>query len=276
MDKEKKLSAKSSLPESTKEEKDSAPEVKNTDGEFNINQEEMARAGLHFGHKTSRVHPKIKPYLFGVRSAIHIIDLEKTAEKLKEALGFIQKLIEENKTLLLVGTKIQVKDLVKNLAQDCELPYVTERWLGGTFTNFEAILKRTDHFKDLERQKEQGELEKYTKKERAKIDDELKRLRIKFEGIKNLKKLPDAIFVVDMREDALSIKEAKLKGIKIIAIADTNVDPTIADYPIPANDDAIPSVKYILEKVKEVILAGKSKIQSPSVEQGPKPESHKL
>ena len=167
---------------------------------------------------------------------------------------------------MVVGTKIQVKDLVKNLARDCELPYVTERWLGGTFTNFEAILKRIEHFKDLERQKEQGELEKYTKKERAGIDDELKRLRIKFEGIKNLKKLPDAIFVVDMKEDELSIKEAKLKGIKIIAIADTNVDPTLADYPIPANDDAIPSVKYILEKVKAAILAAKSKAQSPSVE----------
>ena len=226
--------------------------TKKTD--FKIDTEAMAQVGLHFGHKSSRVHPKIKPYLYGVRNAVHVFDLEKTKEKLEEALKFIRELVNDNKTLLLVGTKIQMKDLVKTIAKEVNLPYVNERWLGGTFTNFEIIKKRIDHFKDLERKKAEGELEKYTKKERAKIDQELKNFEIKLGGVKGLSKLPEAIFVADMRKDILAIKEAKKKGIKIIGIADTNVDPTLADYPIPANDDAIGSVKYILEKIKEVVL----------------------
>jgi len=221
--------------------------------EIKLDTEEMAQAGVHFGHRTSRVHPKMQPYLYGVRNTVHIIDLEKTKEKFEEALKFIQELISENKILLLVGTKIQVKDLVKDIAKDCGLPYVNERWLGGTFTNFEIIKKRIEYFKDLEKKKATGELEKYTKKEKAKIDQELRDLEIKFGGIKDLEKLPDAIFVIDMKKDDLAVKEARMKGIKVIGISDTNVDPTLADYPIPANDDAISSVKYILEKVKEVI-----------------------
>jgi len=222
--------------------------------DFKINSEEMAKAGLHLGHRTSKINPKMKPYLFGARNAVHIIDLEKTAEKLKEALKFIQGIVSEGKTLLLIGTKIQVKDLVEALAKECGLPYVNERWLGGTFTNFETIKKRIEYFKDLENKKTSGELEKYTKKERAKIDKELKELQLKFGGIKNLKELPDAIFVLDMKKDNLAVKEAREKGIKVIGICDTNVDPTLADYPIPANDDARSAVEYILGKLKEVIL----------------------
>lgn len=227
--------------------------------DFNIDPAEMSRAGLHFGHRTSRVNPKMKPYLSGVRNGVHIIDLEKTKEKFEEALDFIQKIISEGKTLLVVGTKIQVKDLTKEMSEECGLPYVVNRWLGGTFTNFETIKKRIEHFKDLERKKAEGQFEKYTKKERAKIDQELKDLEIKFGGIKNLEKLPDAIFVLDMKTDALSVKEARAKGIKVIGISDTNCDPTLADYLIPANDDAVSSVRYILEKVKKVILSAKPK-----------------
>jgi len=227
--------------------------------EFNLDTEEMARAGLHFGHKTSRVHPKMMPYLDGGRNTIHIIDIEKTKEKLSEALRFIQQLISENKILLIVGTKVQVKGLVKGLVQELALPYVTERWLGGTFTNFETIRKRVEYFKDLERKKKAGELEKYTKKERAKIDQELRDLEIKFGGIKDLERLPDAILVLDMKKDDLAVKEARMKGIKVIAISHSNTDPTLADYPIPANDDAISSVKYILDKVAEVIKKTKNK-----------------
>jgi len=226
--------------------------VKETDFELNI--EEMARAGLHFGHRTSKCHPKMKPYLAGVKNTIHIIDLEKTAQKLKEALRFIQELILENKILLIVGTKIQIKDLVKEVATELNLPYVNERWLGGTFTNFEVIKKRIDYFKDLEKKRAEGDFEKYTKKEKAKISQEIKDLEIKFGGLRNLERLPDAIFVSDMKKDETAIREAKRKGIKIIGIAHTNIDPTLADYPIPASDDAISSVKYILEKVREAIL----------------------
>ena len=226
--------------------------VKETDFELNI--EEMARAGLHFGHRTSKCHPKMKPYLAGVKNTIHIIDLEKTAQKLKEALRFIQELILENKILLIVGTKIQIKDLVKEVATELNLPYVNERWLGGTFTNFEVIKKRIDYFKDLEKKRAEGDFEKYTKKEKAKISQEIKDLEIKFGGLRNLERLPDAIFVSDMKKDETAIREAKRKGIKIIGIAHTNIDPTLADYPIPVSDDAISSVKYILEKVREAIL----------------------
>mgnify|MGYP001562129171 CR=1 FL=1 len=231
--------------------------VKEKKADFKLDTEEMAKVGLHFGHRTSAVHPKMKPYLYGVRNTVHVIDLEKTKEKLQEALKFIQELISENKVLLIVGTKVQVKEMAKDLAKEFGLPYITERWLGGTFTNFEVLKKRVDYYKDLEKKKAEGELEKYTKKERAKIDQEIRDLEKKFGGIKNLEKLPDAVFVLDMKKDFLAVKEAREKGVKVIAISDTNIDPTLADYPIPANDDAISSVKYILDKVKEAIKSAK-------------------
>lgn len=226
---------------------------------FNLDPEEMVEAGLHFGHRTSRLHPKMEPYLFGVRNTVHIIDVEKTAEKLKEALKFLEKIISEGKILLLVGTKIQHQELVKNLAKEFNLPYVTERWLGGTFTNFGVIKKRAQYLKEIEEKKKKGEFEKYTKKERIKMEKDFQQLKLKFEGIKNLERLPDAIFVVDMKKDKLAVKEAREKGVKVIAISDTNCDPTLADFPIPANDDAISSVKYILDKVKKAIEKGKLK-----------------
>jgi len=225
---------------------------------FGLDVEEMAKEGLHFGHKTSALHPKMEPFIFGVRNTVHIINLEKTKEKLEKALKFIETLIKEGKILLLVGTKIQIKDIVKKVAQECNLPYVNERWLGGTFTNFETILKRVEYLKELEKKKEAGEFDKYTKKEKKKLEDELQKLKTKFEGLKNLPRLPDAVFICDMKKEHIAVTEARKKGVKIIAIADTNADPTLADYPIPANDDAISSVKYILEKVKQVILKTKS------------------
>ncbi len=231
--------------------------VKIKKDDFNINIEEMTQAGLPFGHRISRIHPKMMPFLCGARNTVHIIDMEKTKKELEKALEFIQELISEDKIILFIGTKIQAKDLVKEFAKDNSLPYVIERWLGGTFTNFEIIKNRVEYFKDLERKKSEGELEKYTKKEKAKIDQELQGLEMKFGGIKEMSKLPDAIFVLDMKKDDLAVKEAKMKGIKVIGISDTNVDPTLADYPIPANDDAISSLKYILGKVKEAIAKAK-------------------
>ena len=217
--------------------------------EFDV--EEMAKAGLHLGHKTSKLHPKMLPYIFGVRNNVHIIDLEKTKEKLKEAIIFIQNLVKEKKIILVVGTKIQLKELVKEFASQFNFPYINHRWLGGIFTNFGVIKKRVEYLKELE---EKRELEKYTKKEKLLLERKLSKLREKFEGIKNLEKIPDAVFILDMEKDKLAVKEAKKMGIKIIAISHTNCDPTSVDYPIPANDDAIPSVQYILKKVKEAIL----------------------
>lgn len=228
-------------------------------GDFKLDTEEMARAGVHFGHKTSKVHPKMQPYLFGSRSGVHILDLEKTKQKFSQALEFVKELIASGKILLLVGTKVQTKDLLEKTAKECGLPYVSERWLGGTFTNFSIILKRIEYYKSLEKQKQEGDWEKYTKKEKAKFEKELNRLKIKFEGIRNLNRLPDVVFVCDMKKDELAIKEAKSKGIKIIAIADTNTNPDDADFPIPANDDAFSSLEYLLGKLEEVVLKNKPK-----------------
>lgn len=222
--------------------------------EIKLDIEEMAKAGLHFGHKTSKLHPKMLPYIFGVRNTIHIIDLEKTKEKLKEALEFIKNLVKEKKTILVVGTKVQLKDLVREFATQFGFPYVNHRWLGGTFTNFEVIKKRVDFLKELEAKKEKGEFEKYTKKEKMLLERKLAKLKEKFEGLKNLEKLPDAVLILNMEKDKLAVKEARKMGVKIVAICHTNADPSLVDYPIPANDDAVSSVKYILDKIKEAIL----------------------
>ena len=236
-------------------------EHKNKKENMKIDVEEMAKLGLQLGHRTSRIHPKMNQYISGVRSGTHIIDLEKTKQKLTEALSFIQSIVAENKNLVLVGTKIQIKELLRETAETCSLPYVSERWLGGTFTNLPTISKRIEYYKELERKKAAGELDKYTKKERANFDKELKTLEKKFKGVKNLSKLADAVFICDMIKDKLAVKEARIKGVKIIAICDTNTDPSLVEYPIPASDDAVSSVKYILEKIKEAVLEAKPKIE---------------
>lgn len=236
--------------------------------EFNINLEEMAMAGLYLGHRLSKLHPKMKPYIYGVKNTVHIIDLTKTAVKFKEALAFIKKLAEENKTLLLVGTRIQAKDIVKQTAGALKAPYVSERWIGGAFTNFSQMRRRIDYLKKLEAEIKTDDFEKFSKKEKIRINRELGKLEKKFGGIKNLEKLPDAIFVCDIKKDYLACKEAKAMGIKVIGIADTNVDPILTDFFIPANDDASSSLRYILGKVQEAVMLGRSArgIDKPRVE----------
>jgi len=223
-------------------------------GEIKLNIDEMSSAGVQFGHKVSKLHPKMKGFIFGIKNNIHVFDLEKTSKEFAKALEFIAKLALEGKSILFVGTKIQLKHLVKEAAEEINIPYITERWLGGTFTNFETIQKRINYYKELERKKESGELEKYTKKERLNFDKELVSLKTKFEGIKNLSKLPDAVVIFGLDKDMICAKEAKKKGIKIVAIVDTNINPDIVDYIIPANDDAISSVGYILNKIKDCII----------------------
>lgn len=224
--------------------------------------EKMIAAGVHFGHKTNKKHPKMDPYIYGVRNGVNIIDLEKTEKKLVEAMDYLEQLISKGGTLLVVGTKVQLVNLSKEFASECEFPYILERWLGGIITNFNVIKKRVDHLKDLENKKAEGELDKYTKKERLEIDREIESLKKKFEGLKPLSKLPDAIFVLDMEKDMMAIKEAKKEGVVVVGIADTNANPEIADYPIPANDDAISSVSYILNRIKERLVACRKSKQS--------------
>jgi len=241
---EKKAEAKS-------EEKDSADLI--------IDVDEMVKAGVYFGHRKSKRHPKMKPYIFTVKNNVDIIDLQQSAEKLKGALEFLQKIIRDRGKILFVGTKLQAKNSLKDLAEATEMPYVNERWLGGFLTNFQTMLKRIEYFNELQKKKESGEFEKYSKKERIKLDKELKNLEEKFGGVKEIKKLPEALFILDLKKDALAGKEAKRLGIPVVAVCDTNTDPDLSDWPIPANDDAISSIKYILEKVKEAILKAKEK-----------------
>lgn len=230
----------------------------------NLSVEEMEKAGVNFGHRASKLHPKMKSYISGVKNNENIFDLQKTAEEFKKALAFISRIISERPegypTIIFVGTKIQLRATIQSAAEECEIPYVTERWLGGTFTNFDTIKKRVDYFKDLEGKQKAGELEKYTKKERLDFDKEIALLKIKFGGIKNMSKLPDAVFIFGLDKDITCAREAKKRGIKIISIVDSNVNPDIVDYPIPANDDAISSVSYIIDKVKETILNSKPKM----------------
>lgn len=225
--------------------------------------EEMQKAGVNFGHTVSKLHPKMKPYVSGIKNNVYIIDLQKSAKEFERALNFISKLVSEGKRIIFVGTKIQFKELVKKTAEACQMPYVVERWLGGTFTNFETLSKRVAYFKDLEKKKTTGELEKYTKKERINFDKELKSLKIKFDGIKDMEKLPEAVLILDLKKDETAAKEAKKKKVKIIGVVDTNIDPSLADYPIPANDDALSSISYILSKIQEVILDSKTKFVQP-------------
>jgi len=233
-------------------------ETSNSAGDFGLDVEEMMKAGVHLGHKTSKLQPRMADNILGIRNTTHIIDLEKTAEYLKAALSLIKEVINKQGTILLIGTKIPTRGLVKKTADECDILYVNERWLGGTFTNFEVISRRIKHFKDLEEQRKSGKLEKYTKKERLGIEKELEGLRRKFEGLKNMERIPDLVFICDIIKDESCLREARKRGIKTIGIVDTNADPEKVDYPIPANDDAITSVQYILGKLKEVILKSKS------------------
>ncbi|KKQ79529.1 MAG: 30S ribosomal protein S2 [Candidatus Moranbacteria bacterium GW2011_GWD2_38_7] len=220
---------------------------------FEISLEEMMKAGVHFGHQKARRNPKMDEYIFTTRKGINIIDLQKTQEKIKEALDFIQAVKKSGKNILFVGTKIQAKDLVRELAQATGMPFVSERWLGGTFTNFKVIRGRTRYLVDGEGMLARGEFKKYTKFEQMKKIEELEKMEKRMGGIKNMSDLPGVVFAVSIKEDNLAITEARKMGIPVIAIADTNVDPSVVDFPIPANDDAISSLKLILSYTYKAI-----------------------
>lgn len=214
--------------------------------------EEMARHGLHFGQAVSKRHPKMEPYIEGVKGAVHVIDLNKTEEKLNECLEFIKSLKKEGKVMMLVSTKPEFRKVVEETARQCKMPYVTNRFLGGMITNFNTIKKRIDYYNNLLKMQESGELErKYTKHERVRFSKEMEGLEKNFGGVREMANIPDVLFVVDMEKDKLAVKEARMKGVTVVGIADTNVDPSDADYFIPANDDSLSSVSYILDKVKE-------------------------
>lgn len=223
--------------------------------------EEMASAGVHLGHRTTKWNPKMEQYILNSRNNVHIIDLEKTAQKLKSALDFIKETVGKGGVIILVGTTPAAKKIIEESAVDLGMPYVNERWLGGTLTNFKIMDKRLNYFRELERKRDAGELEKYTKKERHEFNEEIKKMQRKFGGIKNLTKIPDAILVLDPKKNDLAIKEANRVGVKVVALCDTNIDPEKIDYPIPANDDAISSLKLMMDYIVKAVGEGKKNIQ---------------
>ncbi|MEI7890716.1 MAG: 30S ribosomal protein S2 [bacterium] len=215
--------------------------------------EEMMRAGVHFGHQKARRNPKMDEYIFTTRKGINIIDLAKTQEKIKEAIDFLVSVKKSGKAILFVGTKIQAKDLVRDIATSLEMPFVSERWLGGTFTNFKVIRGRTRYLVDNEGMLARGEFKKYTKFEQMRKIEELEKMEKRMGGIKNMADLPGVVFAASIKEDNLAITEARKMGIPVIAIADTNIDPSGVDFPIPANDDAISSLRLILSYAYKAI-----------------------
>lgn len=222
----------------------------------------LLEAGAHFGHKTSRWHPKMAPYIHSKREGTHIIDLTKTTECLETALNFVSKTASEGKQILFVGTKRQAKDIVQSAAKEVDMPFVTERWLGGMLTNQATIGGRIKHLKDLEVRMDSGALEaKYNKLEVQRFQEEIESMNFIYGGIKHLSARPGAVFVVDVINEQNAIKEAKKLGIKIIAIVDTNADPTMIDYPIPANDDAIKTIQLVVDYLKSAIVEGRSKVK---------------
>lgn len=222
-----------------------------------INSEELAKemykAGVHFGHKKSNRHPKMEPYIYGLKSNIHIIDLEKTIKGLQGVLEFVEEIIRKGGKVLFVGIRPQCHLLVKEAAEKCKMPYVALRWIGGLLTNFKTIRKRIDYFIGLEKKRDAGDLKKYTKKEQKRFDKEIEKLKKNFDGLRDLDKLPDAVFVLGVREHMTPIREAKIKKIPVIALVDTDSNPSLIDYVIPANDEAVSALKLMLDKIGDKI-----------------------
>lgn len=217
---------------------------------------ELLEAGCHFGHQSSRWHPKMKPYIFTSRDGIHVFDLAKTKEGLEEAMEYVQGLAKEGKKTILVGTKRQAREIIEEVGKKVKMPYVSQRWLGGTITNWRQIKKRIDHLKELKEKREKGEFKERTKKERLLIDREIAKMERQFGGIADLEELPEAIFVVDTKREIAAVREARKKGIKVVGIVDTNSNPDLIDYVIPANDDAVKSIELIVEKLGQAIEEG--------------------
>ena len=222
-----------------------------------ISMKQLLEAGVHFGHQTRRWNPKMKEYIFTERNGIYIIDLQKTVKKIDEAYHFIRDLAMEGGTVLFVGTKKQAQESIEQEAKRCEMFYVNQRWLGGMLTNFKTIQSRINKLRKIEKMEADGDFDLLPKKEVIQLKAEQEKLEKNLGGIKEMKKLPSAMFVVDPRKEHIAILEAKALGIPVVAIVDTNCDPDEADYPIPGNDDAIRAVKLIASKIADAVLEGR-------------------
>lgn len=219
---------------------------------------DMLKAGVHFGHQTSRWHPKMKQFIFGSRHGVHIIDLEKTLKQVEEVAAAAKALAAEGKTILFVTTKPQAKKVVQEAAQRAGMPYLTDRWLGGMLTNFPEIKKMIKKYNDLKSQQASGELEKYTKKERLDISKNLEKMDVYLGGLTTLNKMPDVIFTPSVQREKTAVTEATRTGVEIIGVCDTNANPTKVDYVIAANDDAVRSIEMMVNVVADAIAEGKA------------------
>ncbi len=236
-----------------------------------ISMKALLESGVHFGHRTNKWHPAMRPYIFTERNGIHIIDLQQTVKALNEAYKVVVETVAKGGIVLFVGTKRQAQDTIREEAQRCGMPYVTERWLGGTLTNWITIYQRILELDRLEKMRDSGELQARTKKERLLIEREIVRLEKRLSGLRTLKRLPDLLFVVDVCREATAVHEANLKNIPVIALVDTNCDPRGVDYVIPSNDDAIRAIKLLVGKIADAVLEGKALRKEEAVEEEAQP-----
>lgn len=222
-----------------------------------ISMKQLLEAGVHFGHQTRRWNPKMAPYIFTDRNGIYIIDLQKTVKKVEEAYNFVKQLSSDGETILFVGTKKQAQEAVREEAERCGMFFVNQRWLGGMLTNFQTIRRRIDRLHELERMEAEGKMDVLPKKEVAELMHEKDKLQKFLGGIKDMRRLPGALFVIDPRKERIAVAEARKLGIPIVSIVDTNCDPDEVDYIIPGNDDAIRAVRLLTGKIAEAVLEGK-------------------
>ena len=221
-----------------------------------ITMKELLEAGVHFGHQTKRWNPRMKEYIFGERNGIYIIDLQKTLKMFKEASKFVTDLTAQGKVILFVGTKRQAQDAIAEEANRCGMFYINQRWLGGLLTNWITVQKSVKRLQELDEMATDGRYELLTKKEVIRLERERKHLQANLAGIKNMRRLPDALFVVDSNNEAIAVKEARKLGIPVVAVVDTNCDPTVVDYVIPGNDDALRAIRLFTSKVSDSVVEG--------------------
>jgi small subunit ribosomal protein S2 len=238
-----------------------------------VSMRELLEAGVHFGHQTRRWNPKMKRFIFAERGGIYIIDLQQTQELLEEAHAFARNLAERNGTVLFVGTKKQAQDAIEEQAKRVGMPYVNHRWLGGLLTNWRTISDRIDRLHDLRRQKEEGQLDLLPAKERIAMTAELEKLESNLGGVADLRRQPDAAFIIDLRKEQLAVREARRLGMPVIALVDTNCDPDEADFTIPGNDDAIRACTLITRVIADGIEAGKQRVTPQEMVQDLQPEA---
>ena len=231
-----------------------------------ISMKSLLEAGVHFGHQKRRWNPKMRQYIFAHRNGIHIIDLQQTLQHIERACQFIEDTVAEGKKVVFVGTKKQASDTVESEAKRSGAFYINTRWLGGTLTNFKTIQARIDYLVQLETQKEKGEFQVRTKREALKLEDSISRLNRYLGGIKEMTEMPGVLFVIDVGKEAIAVAEARRVGVPIVALVDTDCDPTLIDYPIPGNDDAIRSIRLVTTRIADAVIEGRNRRETEDAE----------